>query len=188
VKKLKVAQQIITQAHVKEQAINHRLIEANNNLQEANNIKEEYIGYFFTANSEFFEKIEKFKRNLEAKIKDRKFDEIKGLASKIDLKAEKDYLLADFDRIFLKLFPHFKGEFNALFNHEDQIELKDGELMNTDLRIFALIRLGISDTEKIAHILQYSANTINTYKTRIRNKSIVPNEEFERRIMKIQGG
>lgn len=188
VKKLKLAQQAITQAHIKELEINHRLIEANNNLQEANNIKEEYIGYFFSANSEFFDKIERFKKSLETKIRDRKFDEIKGLSNKIDLKAEKDYLLADFDRIFLKLFPHFKGEFNALFNAEDRIELKEGELMNTDLRIFALIRLGISDTDKIAHILQYSVNTINTYKTRIKNKSIVPNDEFERRIMQIQGG
>jgi tetratricopeptide (TPR) repeat protein len=179
VKKLKAAQQLITQAHLKEQEINHRLLEANN-------IKEEYIGYFFNTKSEFFDKVERFKKHLEQKVKDRRFDEIKTLANNMDLKAEKNYLLLDFDRIFLKLFPHFKDEFNALFLPDNQIELKEGELMNTDLRIFALIRLGIHETEKIAPILQYSVNTINTYKTKIKNKSMVPNEEFEKRIMIIK--
>ncbi|MFB6454678.1 DUF6377 domain-containing protein [Chitinophaga sp. Hz27] len=179
VKKLKVAQLKITRAHAKEQETNQR-------LKEANSIKEEYIGYFFNANSEFFEKMEIFKRNLEQKIRDRKFDEIKTLSNNINLKAEKNYLLQDFDRIFLKLYPNFIAEFNQLFLREHQIELKEGELMNTDLRIFALIRLGIHDPEKIAHILQYSVNTINTYKTKIKNKSVVPNEGFEQKIMSIQ--
>jgi hypothetical protein len=73
-----------------------------------------------------------------------------------------------------------------LFNGEDQIKLKEGEILNTDLRIFALIRMGIHDTDKIARILEYSVNTINTYKTKIKNKSVVANEEFEQRIMEIK--
>jgi transposase len=63
---------------------------------------------------------------------------------------------------------------------------KEGQLLNTDLRIFALVRLGISDSEKIAKLLDYSLHTIYSYKTRIKNKSIYPNEEFEKFLMRIK--
>jgi tetratricopeptide (TPR) repeat protein len=186
VKKLEAAKKIITEAHLKDQEINHRLSEVNNKLSEANKIKEEYIGYFFNVNSEFFDKIERFKNSLEQKVNDRKLDEIKFLVNNINLRVEKEYLLQNFDRVFLKLFPNFVAEFNALFSPENGIELKEGELLTTDLRIFALIRMGIHDNEKIARILQYSVHTINTYKTKIKNRSFVSNEEFEKKIMEIK--
>ena len=179
VKKLKLTKQIITDAHHQQQIINSKLMEANK-------IKEEYIGYFFSDNSEFHARIEKFKNNVERKIADRKLDEIKFLVTNLNLKRERDELLTDFDKIFLKIFPNFILEFNALFKDEDRIVLKDGELLNTDLRIFALIRMGIYETDKIARILEYSVNTINTYKTKVKNKSTVPNEEFEHQIMEIR--
>jgi len=179
VNKLKAAKRIITDAHLKEQEINHHLLEANK-------IKEEYIGYFFNVNSEFFDKIERFKTSLEQKVNDRKLDEIKFLVNNINLRLEKEYLLQNFDRVFLKLFPNFIAEFNTLFSPENQMEIKEGELLNTDLRIFALIRMGIHDNEKIARILQYSVHTINAYKTKIKNRSFIQNEEFEKRIMQIK--
>ena len=186
VKKLTIAQRTITEAHIKEQAINQRLVETNNKLSEANKIKEEYIGYFFNADSEFFAKIEKFKKALEQKIAYRKWDDLITLVNNTNLKKEKEELLQNFDKIFLKLFPDFIQGFNALFREEDRVQLKDHEFLNTDLRIFALIRMGIHENEKIARILEYSVNTINTYKTKIKNKSIVPNEDFEHRIMEIK--
>ncbi len=187
VKKLEAAKKLIMEAHLRDQEINQRLSEVNNRLSEANKIKEEYIGYFFNVNSEFFDKIERFKKSLEQKVTDRKLDEIKFLVNNINLRMEKEYLLQNFDRVFLKLFPNFVAEFNAFFTGENQIELKDGELLNTDLRIFALIRMGIHDNEKIARILQYSVHTINTYKTKIKNRSFVNNDEFEKKIMQIKG-
>jgi hypothetical protein len=185
VNRLQTAQDIITEAHIKEQAANQRLVEANNKLSEANKIKEEYIGYFFNADSESFDKIGQFKRALEQKIAYRKWDDVITLVNNTNLKKEKEELLRNFDKVFLKLFPDFIQRFNDMFREEDKIQLKDNELLNTDLRIFALIRMGIHENEKIARILEYSLNTINTYKTRIKNKSIVPNEEFEQRIMEI---
>ncbi|OQP59221.1 transcriptional regulator [Niastella vici] len=179
-------QLVIMEAHRNTQEANRRLSETNEKLNDANKIKEEYIGYFFNVNSEFFDKIERFKKSVDQKLTDRKYDEIRFLVNNINLKREKEDLLKHFDRAFLKLFPNFVAEFNDLFRLEDRIELADNELLNTDLRIFALARMGIHENEKIAHILQYSVNTINTYKTRIRNKSIVPNEEFEKRIMQIK--
>ena len=184
--RLQTAQAIITEAHNKEQAANQRLIEANNKLSEANKIKEEYIGYFFNADSESFDKIGQFKRALEQKIAYRKWDDVITLVNSANPKKEKEELLRNFDKVFLKLFPGFIQRFNEMFREEDKIELKDNEFLNTDLRIFALIRMGIHENEKIARILEYSVNTINTYKTRIKNKSIVPNEEFEQRIMEIR--
>ncbi|MEJ7677066.1 MAG: DUF6377 domain-containing protein [Segetibacter sp.] len=186
VKKLKAAQNIISEAHKKEHEINRRLAETNEKLSDANKIKEEYIGYFFNVNSEFFDKIDRFKSSIEQKIADRKFEEIKMLVRSINLKKEKEELLKHFDKAFLNLFPNFVSTYSALFREEDKVKLKEDELLNTDLRIFALIRMGINDNEKIAHILQYSVNTINAYKTRIKNKSLVPNEEFEKRIMEIK--
>ena len=186
VSKLKIAQATITQAHIKEQAINQRLVETNYKLSEAHKIKEEYIGYFFNTNSEFFARIEKFKKSLEQKLAYRKWEDIISLVNGINLRMEKEELLQNFDKAFLKLFPDFIEGFNALFREEDQVRLKDHEFLNTDLRIFALIRMGIHENEKIARILEYSVNTINTYKTKIKNKSIVPNEEFEHRIMEIR--
>ncbi|UAY51217.1 DUF6377 domain-containing protein [Ferruginibacter albus] len=183
----------LSEMHVKEQEINEALAQTNAQLSdvnfrlsEANKIKEEYIGYFFNANSEFFNRIERFKKSVEQKIADRKIEEIKFLVNSINLRKEKEDLLRNFDKAFLRIFPHFVEEFNQFFKEEDRVELKDGEILNTDLRIFALIRMGINDIGKISQILEYSVNTINTYKTRIKNKSIIPNEEFEKRIMNIK--
>ena len=179
VNKLKKAKKIITDANTQQKIINKKLLESNK-------IKEEYIGYFFSGNSEFYTRIERFKKAVDQKIVDRKLDEIRFLVNNLNLKKERDELLKNFDQIFLNLFPNFATEFNALIKEDDQVKLKDGELLNTDLRIFALIRMGIHDTDKIARILGYSVNTINTYKTKIKNKSIVPNEEFEEKIMQIK--
>jgi tetratricopeptide (TPR) repeat protein len=190
--KLKKAKQTITDAHVNLREANanlHRanadLHELNSRLSEANKIKEEYIGYFFNINSEFFLKINRFKRSLEKKINDRKLEDVRTIVNSINVNQEKEELLKSFDKVFLKLFPNFVKEFNALFHEEDQVKLKDNEFLNTDLRIYALIRMGITDTEKIAQILEYSVNTIYTYKAKIKHKSIVSKDDFEKRIMDI---
>ena len=184
--KLRKAQEIITEAHTNQQLINEKLAHTNDQLEEANKIKEEYIGYFFNLDSEFFVKLERLKKTLDQKVADRKFEDIRFIVNNIHLKQEKQELLKSFDTVFLRIFPQFVARFNALFRPEDQVKLKENELLNIDLRIFALIRMGISDNEKIAQILDYSVNTIYAYKTRIKSKSIVPNDEFEARIMDIK--
>ena len=116
----------------------------------------------------------------------KKFDDIRFVVNNINLKKEREDLYFSFDKVFLKLFPDFVTTFNSFFREDDRVVLKEGQLLNTELRIFALIRMGIHDTEKIAKILDYSINTIYNYKARIKSKSIVPNEEFEQKIMEIQ--
>jgi hypothetical protein len=179
IKKLKKAQKAILLANQEQQELNERLVEANK-------IKEEYIGFLFNANTNFFDKMEKFKKKAEQKLTDRRLDEILFLLKNLDIKQEREEVLKNFDRIFLKIFPHFTEAYNSLFEAEDRPHLKENEGLNSDLRIFALIRLGIRDNDKIASILGYSVNTINTYKTKIKNKSIVSNEQFEEKILEIK--
>jgi len=168
------------------QEANNNLREVNAHLIEANKIKEEYIGYFFNVNSEYIEKIESFQKNLHRKIVAKQYNDLDNIINNTDLKKERENLFINFDKIFLKIFPNFVFEFNKLFGPEDQIMPEKGELLNTDLRIFALIRLGITDNDKIAKFLNYSVNTIYTYKTKIKNKTIVDRDLFEHKIMEIK--
>jgi hypothetical protein len=165
---------------------NHDLQESILKLDEANRIKEEYIGYYFNLISEYIEKLDKFKRSVDNKITTKRFDDIRILVNNINLSKEREELFINFDKAFLKIFPNFVSAYNTLFTPENHVKLLPNQLLNTDLRIFALVRLGVHDTEKIAHILEYSVNTIYNYKARIKAKSLVENDEFEDAIMAIR--
>jgi len=92
-----------------------------------------------------------------------------------------------FDQTFLKLFPDFTNEYKLLFPPEEvtHMGIENGSL-TIEMRIFALIRLGIIESEKISKFLNYSIHTVNTYKTKVKNKSIIQNELFEQKIMEIK--
>lgn len=176
----------LQEANNKLKEINDKLQETNDELIEANKIKEEYIGYSFNMYSEYVGKIEKLKRSIDRKLMSRKYDEISHVVESINLKKEREALYQSFDRIFLKLFPNFVPVFNSFFKDEDKIVLKDDHTLSIELRIFALIRMGIHDHEQIAKILEYSVRTIYNYKTRVKNRSFISNEDFERKIMEIK--
>ena len=91
-----------------------------------------------------------------------------------------------FDTAFLNLFPDFVEKFNQLLLPEARIVLRKGELLNTELRIFALIRLGIDDSSQIAEFLRYSVNTIYNYRAKVKNKARISREDFEIRLMQIR--
>jgi hypothetical protein len=178
-RKLKLADKVILEA-------NHNLQESINKLNEADKIKEEYIGYYFNLIAEYINKLDKFKRSVDNKLTTKRYDDIRLLVNNINLTKEREELFINFDKAFLKIFPNFVHDYNALFSEENRVKLLPNQLLNTDLRIFALVRLGISDTEKIAHILEYSVNTIYNYKARIKGKSTISNDEFEHKIMEIK--
>jgi len=168
------------------QAANDTMQQTNKKLSEANKIKEKYIGYSFNVNANYLEKINKIQKALSRKIISRQFDDMQEYLKKdLDPEKEREDLNRNFDKTVLSLFPNFVQEFNKLFKPEDQIIVKEDLLLNNELRIFALIRMGISDNEKIAKILNYSVNTIYTYKTKVKNRSKVSNSEFEDFVMKI---
>jgi hypothetical protein len=178
-KRLKVKEKIIEEKNVE-------LERTNNKLTEDTHIKEEYIGYFFNVISGYILKLEKLKRNVERKLSIKKYEDVLLSVNEINIKKERETLFYTFDHVFLKIFPNFITSFNALLKKEDQIWPRDNEVLNTDLRIFALMRLGISDNETIANILEYSVNTIYVYKMRIKAKAMISSDEFDHKIMAIK--
>ncbi|WP_281225707.1 DUF6377 domain-containing protein [Flavobacterium aquiphilum] len=165
---------------------NSQLQERNAQLSESNHIKEEYIAHFFSLCSSYINKLENYRVILNKKAALKQFDEIfKMLKSTTLVEKELEELYENFDVIFLNLYPTFVKDFNALLISEEQVVLKQGELLNTELRIFALIRLGITDSVKIAAFLRYSLSTIYNYRTKARNKAAVSRNDFEERVMKI---
>lgn len=165
---------------------NSQLQERNAQLSESNHIKEEYIAHFFSLCSSYINKLENYRVILNKKAALKQFDEIyRMLKSTTLVEKELEELYENFDVIFLNLYPTFVKDFNALLINEEQIVLKQGELLNTELRIFALIRLGITDSVKIAAFLRYSLSTIYNYRTKARNKAAVSRNDFEETVMKI---
>lgn len=164
----------------------HSISVANRKLSESNKIKEEYIGRFLTLCSFYVDRLESFRTTIARKSRSGQLAEYLN-DSKIKNMKDEDLanLLKSFDTAFLRLFPHFVSDFNALLAPDQQMKIAGDELLNTELRIFALIRLGVEDSSKIAEFLHYSANTIYNYRARIKKNSIVPREEFEKYVMKI---
>ena len=117
---------------------------------------------------------------------DRKFEELyKQLKSTSMLEEEQEELYKNFDAIFLNLYPTFIKDFNALLTEDERIAPKHGDLLNKELRIYALIRLGITDSVKIASFLRCSLSTVYNYRTKVRNKTAISREEFEKMVTKI---
>lgn len=168
------------------QAFNDQLSQLNGDIAEANAVKEEYIALFLRVYSECIDKMEGLQRRVRKLATHDNLAELKRELSKSDLVDEElVYFYEMFDNAFLRLYPNFVSEFNSLLEEDARIELKKDEKLNTELRIFALIRLGINDSSKIAALLRYSVNTIYNYRAKVKNKACVSREEFEERIKKI---
>ena len=156
----------------------------NHTLSEANYIKEEYIGRYMDQCSTYLDKMDLYRRSLNKIAAAGRVEELyKAIKSSQFLDEELKEFYANFDMTFLQLFPNFVEEFNALLT--EPMQPKPGELLNTELRIFALIRLGITDSTKIAQFLRYSVTTIYNYRTRVRNKALGERDEFETKVMQI---
>ena len=164
---------------------NAALQKANDRLAEADKIKTMYIGKSFYSNAEYINKVEKLYKMVDRKITARQFEDLRASLRESTLMAERRNMCADFDETFLKLFPDFVEKFNLLFEKKDRRLPDDEKSLTNEMRIFALIRLGVNDSERIANFLDYSVHTVNTYKTRVKNRSIVDNDSFEQRIMDI---
>lgn len=162
-----------------------KLQEMNKRLSEADSIKQEYITYFIKATSGLINKMDQFQKNAIQKTVAKRYDDLINNLKQYNVKKEREDLFLQFDKIFLKLFPTFIQEYNALFPEAQRPDIKSGELLNTELRLFALYRLGIQDSNQIAAFLELSVATIYTYKTRIKAKSDFK-DNFEDKIMAIK--
>lgn len=165
---------------------NAQLKEANHSIAENSYLKEEYIGRYMDQCSVYLEKMDNYRRSLGKIAATGTVEELyKNIKSSKFIEGELKEFYANFDNTFLQLFPTFVEDFNALLADNEQISLKNGERMNTELRIFALIRLGITDSVKIAQFLRYSVTTIYNYRTKVRNKAAGDRDLLEQEVMKI---
>ena len=176
---LSEAQKQLKEVNDKLQALNVELKDVNAQLRESNYVKEEYIGYVFSICSNYINKLDEYRKNINRKIKTNQIDEVKAMTDRPTM-AQKELkeFYKNFDAIFLHVYPSFVSDFNELLLPEERIVLKEGELLNTELRIYALVRLGINDSVKIAEFLHCSPQTVYNNRLRVRNKAIVPKEQF----------
>jgi hypothetical protein len=186
-RKLSKAREYLQELNLNLNKVNESIRSQGEKLREANFIKEEYIGQFLNQCSLYIDKLESFQKRVYKLLMAKQFNELQKLSESNELvKSELAEFYRNFDKAFLSLFPEFVQQFNRLLVAESPVILKKGEMLNTELRIFALIRLGITDSHKIAQFLRYSPNTIYNYRAQIKNRAISDRENFERRVMLLE--
>jgi len=162
---------------------NEQQAHTNSSLAEANNIKEQFISSFLEICTVYIGKLEKLKQAINMKIKAGQVNDVLRMTdSTQDTSRELKELYENFDQAFLNIYPDFVEELNQLLREEERYKiLSDGNL-NHELRVFALIRLGITDSHKMATFLHYSLRTIYNYRSKVKSKALVQNESFEEKI------
>jgi hypothetical protein len=166
--------------------LNGEMVEKNNLLSESNTVKVQYIAQFFDLCSEYIDKIEEYRKSLNKLASNHKLEELfRKLKSTQLVEDELDELYRHFDRVFLGLYPNFVSDFNSLLDPEERIQPKAEDRLNRELRIYALLRLGITDSAGIAAFLRCSLSTVYNYRTKARNKAAGSREDFEKVVMKI---
>ena len=163
-----VAHQRNTELHI----LNRKLRTLNGQLEESNMVKEQYICRYLEVYSDMIDRMARMARKTE---KD----------PDAFLRKEMMVFYRDFDRTFLTLYPTFVNDFNALLRPEARITPKQGDILTTELRIFALVRLGIDASAKIAQLLRFAPNTIYNYRAQIRNAALAGKEDFELQVRRI---
>lgn len=185
-KKLAKARFTLSETNRQLNELNDDITRTNKTLQETNVLKDTYINQFLNVCSHYIVKLEKYQNTLNKLMMEHRFDDLaKSLKSREMIENELKELYEIFDRVFINLYPTFVDEFNELLLEEDRFKLKNKESLNTELRIFALIRLGITDSARIADFFRCSIRTVYNYRTRMRGKSNVNSDEFEDLVMKI---
>lgn len=164
--------------------LNDRLILLNKQLSQTNESREQYVSLFMDLCAAYIEKLNRFPTVLKLKVK--QLSDISSVADRYirPSEAETKEIFFNFDSAFLRLYPDFINQFNSLLQEDKHIQPKKGELLNTDLRIYALVRMGITDSSKIAALLFLSPQTIFNHRTQVRNRAI-NRDSFEKDILSI---
>lgn len=164
---------------------NKELNELTTSLMESDRVKEKYIGHFLKLCSMYIQKIGDYQKLVNRKIKSGQIDDLYKMNSSTQylLKESKDFY-SQFDEAFLQIYPSFVEEFNMLLKEDEQFTLKEGDLLNAELRIYALIRLGIKDSSQIAEFMGYNPVTVYTYRTKVKSRA-KDKENFDKDILNI---
>ncbi len=153
--------------------VNDQMTDTNVQLRAANEIKEEYITRFMHLCLDYINKMENYRAHLNKVARKRNFDELYDtIQSTRYINKEVNDFYNSFDEAFLHIYPNFLKDFNALLRPDAQVTLKNNERLNTELRIYALMILGITDGQKVQEFLRCSSSTVYNYRTNMRNKAI----------------
>lgn len=179
INELRTAREQLAEANSQLLQLNNDLRDKNDSLAEANYVKEEYIGYVFAICSQYIRKIDEFRRTVNRKITAKQYADVKQMTDgPARMRDELKDFYHNFDTIFLHIYPDFIDDFNTLMLPDHRITPREGELLNTELRIYALVRLGIADSVKIAEFLHISPQTVYNNRFRVRSNAAVPRERF----------
>ena len=166
--------------------LNSQVRQTNLKLNESNRVKDEYVGRFIHLCSFYIDRLDEMRKCVNKMVKSKDLDALHKFTGDSELRDNNlNELYEIFDSTFLHLFPNFVNDFNALLRPECRVTLPDPETLNTDVRIFALIRLGIEDSSRIAEFLHYSVNTIYNYRAKIKNGALDDRDTFEARVKSI---
>lgn len=164
-------------------AVNEQLKTTYAELRLSDKMKEEYLARYLNKCRDYLDRMDNDRRAAWRMLKDRQTEELmKYLKSDAHIKKEQEHFYEDFDAAFLTIFPDFIRSFNGLLRPEEAVLPKEENRLTTELRIFALIRLGVTDTAHIAHFMNYSTATIYNYRSKIRNRSKGRPEDFEKEV------
>ena len=161
---------------------NERLNRANEQLLDTNRKREGLAKLYIDLCAKYIDKMAKFQVMVQRKIKANQINELMSYVSSSRLNYEDaDTFMKRFDEAFLNLYPSFVTEFNALLKEDEQVITKNPHSLTTELRIFALIRLGVKESSEIAALLYYTPRTIYNYRSAFKNKAL-DRESFEERV------
>ncbi len=184
--KLRIARQNLHDANKSLSKVNKKLKESYSALEDATSIKEEYIGMYMDQCSSYLSKLDSYRKSLRKLLNVGNMDELaKAIKSGEFVDQEVKEFYSNFDVAFLHLYPTFVEDFNNLLKEDERLEIESPEKLTPELRIHALIRLGIDDSAKIAMFLRYSVSTIYNYRTKMRNKAKGDRNSFDEQVKKI---
>ncbi len=184
-RKLVEMQALISEKNNLLEESNRELVNLNGELEETNNIKDSYIMQSLRIKPDFLELVEKQLRKACGKIRTKENKLALDILSEIDTKTERNRMYASFDEAFFNLFPNFLEDFNSFFSEEDRFTLDKNGQLPTEVRIYALMRLGISKASEIANYLNLSVGTVYVYMSKVRTMSHLGNGEFEEAVKSI---
>lgn len=183
---LSMSNQQLGQLNQQLSELNAQLGDTNIRLNESNRVKDEYVGRFIHLCSFYIDRLDEMRKRVNKMVKGKDLAALDKFTEGNELRDQNlNELYEMFDSTFLHLFPNFVADFNALLQPESRIGLPRPGTLNTDLRIFALIRLGIEDSSRIAEFLHYSVNTIYNYRAKVKNGALTDRDSFESRVKAI---
>jgi len=193
VRKISKAGKDLQDVNTKLNVVNENLRLANENehqmnlqLTEANHIKEQYIHSFLEICTEYIDRLSVLKEIVHRKLKNGQTQEVlKMTSSTQDTAKELKELYSNFDRAFLNIYPNFVNELNLLLREEERYPIKDSKTLNQELRVYALIRLGVTDNNRIATFLHYSLRTVYNYRSKVKSKAKNRDDGFETKVQEI---